>query len=179
MRVPIIAVIAAVAIVAGAGSSPAFAQAEKENKESADAPAISLLDRVTGRWIADGNSFGPKTVSELDWTKTLDGKFYRIDYRILRPDNDGYLFTGVGHYRVGKGTTTSGYWADSGGDLHPLSVRFDNDQIETIWGRANGKMGRTHYALEADDTFLRVTDWMLTPAGWKQFNTALFTRRTP
>ena len=179
MRLPIIAVVAAVAIVAGAGPSPAFAQAEKETKKSADAPVISLLDRVSGQWIAEGNSFGSKTVSELDWAKTLDGKFYRIDYRIQAAEKGRIIFAGVGHYRATKTGATSGYWADSGGELHPLSIVFADDRIETIWGRADGKMGRTYYALEADDTFLRVTDWLLTPKGWRQFNTALFTRRTP
>ncbi len=178
MRLQIITVIAAIAIVAGAGSQPAFAQTNNDEKVHADATA-AMLDRVSGRWVAQGNSFGAKAISELDWTKELNGKFYRIDYRIQAAEKGRIIFVGVGHYRATKTGATSGYWADSGGELHPLSVRFADDRIETIWGRTGGKIGRTHYALEADDTFLRVTDWLLTPEGWKQFNTALFTRRAP
>ena len=179
MRLQIITVIAAIAIVAGAGSQPAFALAEKGAKESANAPAVTLLDRVSGQWVAEGNSFGPKTISELDWAEELGGKFYRINYRIQAAEKGRIIFVGVGHYRATKTDATSGYWADSGGELHPLSVRFVDNRIVTKWGSTGGKIGRTHYALEADDTFLRVTDWLLTPEGWKQFNTALFTRRTP
>ncbi|MEE9434617.1 MAG: hypothetical protein V3V15_10305 [Sphingorhabdus sp.] len=176
MRLMVIMIAAALAI---AGALPLAALAPNEGKEPAAAPADTLLDRVSGRWVAQGNSFGPETVSELDWAKTLDGRFYRIDYRIQTAGNGRIIFAGTGHYRATKAKATSGYWADSGGELHPLSVRFTDDRIETIWGRADGKMGRTHYALESGDTAMRVTDWLLSPEGWRQFNTALFTRRAP
>ena len=135
----------------------------------------NMFDLVEGVWTASGNSFGPDVKSEMIWSKTLDGQFYKIDYRIMIDALNDKTFTGLGHYRDTDSNTTAGYWADNSGDLHPLSVTIEKAAIISIWGVAGGKLGRTEYRL-MDDGQMRVTDWLLTNEGWREFNQASFVR---
>ena len=136
----------------------------------------SMFDLVTGSWVASGNSFGPDVKSEMTWSKTLDGQFYKIDYRIIMDAASDETFTGIGHYQATESNTTAGYWADNSGDLHPLSVTIEKDAILSIWGVAGGKQGRTEYRLVGEGR-MWVTDWLLTGDGWRQFNKASFVRK--
>ncbi len=136
----------------------------------------SMFDLLTGAWAASENSFGPDVKSEMIWSKTLNGKFYKIDYRIIMGAASDETFTGIGHYQATESNTTVGYWADNSGDLHPLSVTIGNDAIVSIWGVAGMKQGRTEYRL-LDEGRVQVTDWLLTMDGWRQFNQASFTRK--
>jgi len=136
----------------------------------------NMFDRVEGVWTASGNSFGPDVKSEMIWSKTLDGQFYKIDYRIIIDPATDKTFTGIGHYLDTDSNTTAGYWADNSGDLHPLSVTIDQTAIISIWGVAGGKLGRTEYRL-VDDGQMLVTDWLLTKEGWREFNKASFVRK--
>ncbi|MGB5485562.1 hypothetical protein [Parasphingorhabdus sp.] len=154
--------------IASAAISPSAAHASDQE---------NIFDQVTGSWVASGNSFGPDVKSEMIWTKTLDGQFYRIDYRInMNPAGDK-TFTGIGHYQATETSNTVGYWADNSGDLHPLSVKIGKDSIISIWGVAGGKLGRTEYHL-TDEGRISVTDWLLTNDGWRQFNKASFVRKS-
>ncbi|MEP3467537.1 MAG: hypothetical protein ABJN65_16065 [Parasphingorhabdus sp.] len=137
--------------------------------QAEDSPTI--LERFTGTWIASGNSFGDDVEVKMTWSKILSGQFYRIDYQINMMNN----FSGVGHYKATKERTTSGYWADNSGDLHPLSVEFKDNAIVTIWGVAGKKQGRTEYRLVNKDQ-ATVTDWLLTAGIWNKFNHGEFVR---
>lgn len=130
----------------------------------------NILDRFTGVWTATGNSFGESIKTEMRWSKTLDDRYHRIDYTIYMQNR----FVGIGHYRATEDQTTSGYWVDNGGELHPLNVKLTEKAIITIWGVAGEKQGRTEYRLESKDRAI-VTDWILTAGGWRQFNQAEFT----
>lgn len=129
----------------------------------------NILERFTGVWTATGNSFGDTIKTEMRWSKTLDDHYHRIDYTIYMQNR----FVGIGHYKATSEQTTSGYWIDNGGDLHPLSVKLTDNAIVTIWGMAGEKQGRTEYRLESKDRAI-VTDWILTAGGWRQFNQAEF-----
>jgi hypothetical protein len=87
-------------------------------------------------------------------------------------------FSGIGHYKTTNKESTSGYWADNGGDLHPLSVKLEENAIISIWGVAGKKQGRTEYRLESQNRAI-VTDWILVSDGWKQFNQATFVLISP
>lgn len=145
--------------------NPAAAQTEQ-----------SIFERLEGVWTATGNSFGQQAQSKMVWSKTLNGKFYRIDYSILFDPSGTNAFTGIGHYKFSTEPKVTGYWVDNGGDLHPLSAATDADRLLTIWGKAGSKMGRTEYRLLPDDS-LQVTDWQLTTEGWKMFNQAVFQKQ--
>lgn len=131
----------------------------------------TVLDRFTGTWTATGNSFGDDIKTTMIWSKTLGGQFHRIEYQINMQNS----FNGVAHYKTTKKRTTSGYWVDSSGDLHPLSVKFEDNAIITIWGIAGKKQGRTEYRL-ANEGQATVTDWLLTKDGWRKFNHGEYVR---
>lgn len=134
----------------------------------------NILDRFTGDWTAVGNSFGDTIKTEMKWSKSLSDQFRRIDYKIYMEKP----FVGVGHYKISKDQTTSGYWVDNGGELHPLSVTLTDNAIITIWGMVGDKQGRTEYRLESEDRAM-VTDWILTAGGWRLFNQAEFVLMSP
>ncbi|MEL6876015.1 MAG: hypothetical protein AAGM33_11125 [Pseudomonadota bacterium] len=135
----------------------------------------SVLERISGTWTATGNSFGENVKSRMVWSPVLAGRFHRIDYQIMIDPKKAQSFTGVGHYKATDEQRTTGYWADNGGDLHPLSVEFEDNAIVSIWGVAGKKQGRTEYRMTAADR-LMVTDWLLTASGWREFNRAEFVR---
>lgn len=145
--------------------NPAAAQTEQ-----------SIFERLEGVWTATGNSFGQQAQSEMVWSQTLSGKFYRIDYSILFDASGNNAFTGIGHYKLSTEPKISGYWADNSGDLHPLSAATETDRLLTVWGKAGSKMGRTEYRLLPDSS-LQVTDWLLTTKGWEIFNKAVFQKQ--
>lgn len=145
--------------------NPALAQTEQ-----------SLFEKFEGTWRASGNSFGQQAQSKMVWSRTLDGKFYRIDYSIRFDDSGNSGFIGIGHYKLAAEPKVEGYWADNSGDLHPLKGATDPDRLLTIWGKAGSKMGRTEYRLLPNGR-MQVTDWQLTDEGWQAFNKAVFQRQ--
>lgn len=139
--------------------------------------ATDLLGRLQGEWTSAGPAFGGPAKSMMRWSPTLDGRFVRIDYLIaMERQGSTQTFTGIGHYKPGDGAEATGYWADNSGDLHPLNARADKDALTTIWGTAGGEQGRTEYRFMPDGK-VRVTDWVLTAEGWRQFNQNLFERK--
>jgi hypothetical protein len=142
----------------------------------AEPPAI--FTSLEGAWTAEGKAFGAAARSQMIWTPALGGKFHRVDYRIEMTREGGVeTFEGVGHYQPQADGAARGFWADNSGDLHPITAKLSDDAILSDWGVAGGKQGRTEYRLKDDGVV--VTDWILTPDGWKQFNQATFKRATP
>lgn len=133
------------------------------------------FDRAEGRWQAEGMSFGLPSASRMNWSETLDGRFQRLDYRIemTAPDGSTRVFEGVAHYRTTE-TGIEGYWADTTGDLHPISAEADDAALTSQWGRAGGEQGRSEYRFT--ETGMTVTDWLLTAEGWREFNRTDFER---
>jgi len=138
---------------------------------------ISLSD-FAGTWHSTGISFGQPAISTMNWTPTLDGKFYRLDYEIKvgAPDNHKTTFRGVGYYKQASGDTLEAFWADNSGDLHAIKATLEPTLLVSIWGVAGEKLGRTHYEL-IDPNVVQITDWILTKKGWHQFNQNTFTKQ--
>lgn len=135
----------------------------------------AIFEKLAGDWSSQGKAFGAEAVSTMTWEPALSGRFYRLDYRIEMTREDGVqTFEGVGYYRALE-ESVSGYWADSTGDLHPITAKVTEDALTSHWGRAGGKQGRTEYRFLGDST-VEVTDWLLTAEGWRQFNKGIFQR---
>ncbi|MEZ5710435.1 MAG: hypothetical protein R3E02_13710 [Blastomonas sp.] len=135
-----------------------------------------IFAALEGKWQAEGEAFGAPARTEMQWSPALDGRFQRIDYRIVMQRGESeQSFVGIGHYRMVAPDHADGYWVDNSGDMHPLSATLTATGIETIWGIAGGKQGRTRYALREDGR-VEITDWLLTDAGWKEFNHSIVSR---
>lgn len=141
----------------------------------AETPAI--FSALKGEWTAKGNAFSPDARARMVWSEALGGKFHRLDYRIdMEAGGEAQRFEGVGHYQLAEGNRLDAYWADSTGDLHPITAEISDAAIVAHWGKAGAKQGRTEYRLNEDGSVL-VTDWLLTAEGWKQFNQATFKKK--
>ncbi|MFC2951141.1 hypothetical protein ACFOOP_04330 [Marinicaulis aureus] len=143
----------------------------------AAASPSALLVQLQGEWRSDGSAFGGAAESEMVWAPALNGKFYRLDYRVAVTRDDGAAFTfeGVAHYQLGEGDVLSAYWADNSGDLHPIRAERDGDALIAHWGLEGAKQGRTRYELLSSGE-IDVTDWIRTEDGWRQFNHNRFFR---
>lgn len=138
---------------------------------------LALLDAFEGEWRSSDPAFGAPAQTAMQWSRTLDGKFMRLDYRIdMRSSGDNAAtFEGVAFYRLESGDELRAFWADNSGDLHPIRAERRDDGIQVEWGVEGAKQGRTLYDLVAPDT-IEVTDWIRTEDGWRQFNHNSFTR---
>ena len=139
--------------------------------------AADPLHELLGAWRSDNPAFGLPAETTMQWAPTLDGQFVRLQHRIEMRAEDGSLrvFEGVAHYRNHGEDGAHAYWADSSGDLHPVRVIREENALVAHWGVAGAKQGRTRYEL-LDADRVRVTDWLLTDDGWRQFNQAEFKR---
>ena len=146
--------------------------AAQESDSSATNQA-AIMEKFGGTWKAEGTSFGLPSKSTMIWTIDLADKFYRIEYRIDM-DREGrtVTFLGYGYYTNGS---KDGFWADTGGDLHPMVTSYSDNMLSTIWGKAGGKQGRSNYTLQADGS-IEVVDWILQENGWREFNRTQFRR---
>ena len=148
----------------------AFPVAAEENSSPAG-QQTQLMEKFAGRWEAAGTSFGLPSKTTMTWTTDLADKFYRIEFRIDMNRNDKTeTFLGHGYYRKGS---TDGFWADTGGALHPMVTSYSANELKTIWGKAGGQQGRSYYKLQEDGR-VEVTDWILGESGWREFNRTLF-----
>ncbi len=144
-------------------------------KEAILTPAAqsAVMEKFAGTWKAEGTSFGLPSKSTMIWFKDLADKFYRVKYQIdMGRDGKTVTFLGHGYYTNGS---KDGFWADTGGDLHPMVTRYSDNMLSTIWGKAGGKQGRSNYTLQ-DDGSIEVVDWILQENGWSEFNRTVFQR---
>ena len=150
-------------------ASPVIAQ----ESESRAAQQTALMEKFAGTWKAEGTSFGLPSKSTMIWTKGLADKFYRIEYQIdMDRDGKTETFLGHGYYRNGG---NDGFWADTGGALHPVVTRYTENMLSTIWGEAGGQQGRSNYTLDKGGN-IEVVDWILRDDGWREFNRTMFRR---
>ncbi len=137
----------------------------------------SMLLKFEGEWRSEGVAFGAPTKGWMTWRLTLDDQFVRLDYKIQWQSKSDVtqVFQGVAYYKVGGGDKFDAFWADSIGDLHPISAEREGDALIAYWGVDGGKQGRTRYELLAPGK-MEVTDWLKSPEEWREFNRNVFTR---
>ncbi|GJL91154.1 hypothetical protein [Hyphococcus sp.] len=139
-----------------------------------------LLAQFEGHWMSEGPAFGGAAKSEMIWTPALNGKFFRLEYRVAVTRDDGAAFTfeGIAHYRLANDEPLTAYWADNSGDLHPIRAEREGDALVAHWGVEGAKQGRTRYELLPAGE-IEVTDWIKTADGWRQFNQNQFAKQAP
>jgi len=133
------------------------------------APYLCAFD---GSWAAEGTSFGKPAHVTMRWAPAFDGKFARIDYRILTKTADGKddVFEGTGFYRAQGNGAYDGTWFDSQGAMHPLEASFTGTALTTHWGVKGKTYGRTVYTLSSAD-HVEVVDAIQDKEGeWKEFS---------
>lgn len=143
---------------------------------AAEAEEPLIIERFLGEWRSDGPAFGAPAETVMVWTRTLGGKFYRLDYRIeMRREAGASVFEGAAYYRAAGEDAAEGYWADNAGALHPIRAAEEKNALVSHWGVEGEKYGRTRYELSPSGR-MQVTDWVMGPNGWRQFNQNTFDR---
>ena len=143
----------------------------------------TIFSKLVGTWQAAGNAFGAPSTSIMQWTDgKLGGKFLRLDYLINRttPNGPAPIFSGVAYYQMPASSSpreqdVHAFWADTNGNLHPISATIEENALAANWGTPTTEQGRTRYEM-TDQGTVEVTDWVKTPNGWQQFNHTIFTR---
>ncbi len=132
----------------------------------------ALLSLFVGEWRSDREALGVEAESLMTWQPTLDGRFVRLDYKIMMAQ---HTFQGVAYYRTGAADPSQAFWADNSGGLYPIVVKHDGNALVANWGATSGKQGRTRYELLTENK-MAVTDWVKTPKSWRQFNQNVFVK---
>ena len=130
-----------------------------------------LLKDFIGLWQTNGKAFGRPAHISLHFSDTLEGKFVRINYTIANLDEieQKVFFEGVAYYKQTGAATLSAFWADSSGDLHPITASRSENSLNVEWGIIGQKQGKTKYELISENE-LQVTDWILKQGEWLQFS---------
>lgn len=133
-----------------------------------------------GRWHSNQDAFGQSAQSTLGFEPAFGDNFVRINYEIKTgaPENRTAFFAGTAYYKHINENKFKAFWADSTGDLHPITASLNNRALVAQWGGDGPKIGRTRYEL-IDDNHMVVTDWILRKKEWRQFNKNTFIKQTP
>ncbi|WDI32664.1 hypothetical protein PUV54_05570 [Hyphococcus flavus] len=145
---------------------------------AAEENTVSLLKQLEGVWVSDGDAFGGPAKTTMQWSKALDGKFMRLEYKIdMRPGTqNASVFAGTAYYQRSPDDPVRAFWADTQGSLHPIAATREDNALIAHWGREDaGEQGRSRYELLSSGE-VRVTDWVKTDDGWRQFNQNTFIR---
>jgi|GEM_PF-1507689 len=137
------------------------------------------LEPFLGSWQSGKTVFGQEADSHMHWTPALEGRFIRLDYAInpANKEAEKSIFSGVAFYKIAEGPELKAFWADTTGDLHPITAQMEDQTLTAIWGIAGQKLGKTRYELTAPDV-MRVTDWIMRDGEYRQFNDNEFSRVT-
>ncbi len=131
----------------------------------------TIFDKLKGRWMASGTSFGNPAEIEMSWQKTLQDKFFQIHYKIAsRVKNEDRVFYGTAYYRTDSAHHHSATWFDSGGEMHPITASDDGKALVSIWGVPGKKLGKTIYTI-LDDNSVEIVDYIQKKdQTWKEFS---------
>ncbi|MEQ1586226.1 MAG: hypothetical protein ABL895_10130 [Cyclobacteriaceae bacterium] len=129
-----------------------------------------FTQKLMGAWSASGTAFGKPAKVEMIWTTVLK-HFSRIEYKIMTPDPDSKIvFEGTAYYKQNGVNSYGGTWFDSGGEVHSIQATNDQTTLTSIWGKPEGKFGKTIYKLIGENE-LEISDYIMTKEGaWREFS---------
>lgn len=121
-----------------------------------------------GDWAGPCDAWGVPATCTSKWTRGLHSKHLIQNYSIVREADDALIFAGRGVYQF-EGTAVRGAWEGSNGAIHPITGTFDEAALSVIWGTPETEIGRSDYSIV--DGQLSVSDFVLSPSGWREFMT--------
>lgn len=141
---------------------------------SAETYEPSIFERFEGTWTADGEAFRQPAESTMRWSRAVQGKWWRVEYRIDFKSEATPDFEGVAYYKSLELHRHVATWVDSTGDLHPIEATDDGTALVSLWGVPGQKYGKSEYRLTAQGA--EVTDWIQRDGAWREFNRTRFVR---
>ncbi len=61
---------------------------------------LASFDSFLGAWLGSGTLWGKPAAIQLQWKRTLAGKFVSLDFEVSDPDSRKSLFAGHAHRKV-------------------------------------------------------------------------------
>lgn len=141
---------------------------------AAETVAPPIFERFEGAWTAEGEAFRQPARSTMQWSRTMGGRWWRLDYRIDFKAEGAPDFEGVAYYKAAGPGRYVATWVDSTGDLHPIEATDDGTALTSLWGVPGQKYGKSEYRLTADG--VEVADWIQRDGAWREFNRTRFVR---
>ena len=124
-----------------------------------------------GDWAGPCDAWGVPANCSSKWARGLHNKHLIQEYSIVREEDGALIFSGRGVYQF-DGTAVRGAWEGSNGAIHPIVGTFDETALSVIWGTPETEIGRSEYSIENGQ--LSVSDFVLSPSGWREFMTVVY-----
>ncbi len=174
MRIALAASLAAALTFQATAATPAQSAGKEAELTAPPSPLVSILDRFEGTWTADTEAFRQPARSTMRWSRAVEGKWWRLEYRIDFKAPQVAPFAGVAYYKTTAPGRHVATWVDSTGDLHPIEATDDGSALTSLWGVPGEKYGKSEYRFTA--TGVEVTDWIQREGAWLEFNRTRFVR---
>ena len=136
------------------------------------------IGRLAGSWSGEGKAFGMPSRPEMKWELTLNGKFFKLNYKTEMKSAKGEtrIFEGHGYYKSLGDGKYQGTWFDSQGAQHPIKATFEDNALTANWGTPETEEGRTVYRITATDEIEVVDSVRKKDGTWQEFSRAKLKR---
>lgn len=133
-----------------------------------------VLSALEGRWSGDGTLMGRSARFEMTWTRVLNGRFLRLEFRNAFADVDPVqtVLEADAYYRLG-GAELTGSWMDTRGVILSLRATVGDSELVTDW--TGSESGRTTYRV-IDSNTVEVVDLVRSGDEWREFAVARYQR---
>ncbi len=130
-------------------------------------------DLLTKEWAGSGELLGSKTGFRMKWSKTLNEKFFMLNYETTRSSGEDVIkFQAIGMYQLLE-DSVKGYWFDSRGIQIPLKGWIEENKLTILWGTPDTEEGKTTYEKTGPDTF-QVDDFVKREGNYMLFGSASY-----
>ena len=127
-------------------------------------PNLPPLTHSSVCGLGSGTLWGKPAAIQLQWKRTLAGKFVSLDFEVSDPDSRKSLFAGHAMYPAGQGT-----WHDTNGAVYSITWTADGDNIVVEWGQPGVPIGKSVYSVRTGGE-VEITDFVRNKDGsWREF----------
>lgn len=135
----------------------------------------TFFDEVIGKtWEGNGTIMKTSTEFEMNWSKTLDNQFLRLDFQNQMNTKKGkVIFSATAFYKVKSDSTILGTWFDSQGNMYTLTGEVSNNKLIVNWGTSERQVGKTVYMM-MDNGTIEVVDFSIQNGKEVQFGEAIY-----
>ena len=135
----------------------------------------TFFDDVIGKtWVGKGTIMKTPTEFKMNWSKTLDNQFLRLDFQNqMNTKNEKVIFSATAFYKVKCDSIISGTWFDSQGNMYTLTGEFSNKKLTVNWGTLEKQVGKTVYEINIKGK-IEVNDYVINNGKEVQFGEATY-----
>jgi len=141
--------------------------------DSTEVHAQVFFESALGEWIGDGTLLNSSTEYSMNWERTLQNKFIKLEFKNKRNTKMGAVeFFATAYYKILTDSSFSGTWFDSRGISFPIYGFYSQTELKVNWGSEETEFGSTEYKLEGE--IIWVTDFIKKDDELVQFGKAKY-----